>query len=266
MRYLVLAPLLLSAPAMAQSEDYQALPTASPSRTVLIGGVVDWKPNFPGSADRGRGFFPLIAVWNAGERMPVETPDESFGINFIGDDEGVSAGVALTSSPRRRRNDVGLDVRNVGFGVEVGGFAQAWVGDNLRLRGEVRQGIGGHQSQTADVAADFVLRTADDNLLVTAGPRVRWGSGGYHRRYFGVSAEEVLANGLPQFRPDSGVYAYGGVASAHVHVTRAIGVYAYGGYDRLTGDAARSPIVTSVGDRDQFSFGAGFSYRFQVTR
>jgi MipA family protein len=258
--------LAVAAPAMAQSEGDQGLPTRSPTRTVLLGGVIDWKPNFPGSSQRDGGFFPLIAVWNAGEPMPVETPDESFGINFLGDDEGVSAGVVLTGSPRRRPRDVGLDVRRVGFGVEAGGFAQAWLGDSVRLRSELRQGIGGHRALSGDVAADLVIRTPGDGLLLTAGPRVRWGSGGYHRRYFGVTAEEALATGLTAYRPGSGIYAYGAVTSAHVHVTDALGVYAYGGYDRLTGDAARSPIVRSVGDRDQFSFGVGLSYRFQVSR
>jgi MipA family protein len=272
MRALALLPLLaLAAPAWAQSDDersqdYQALPTASPTRTVLIGGVIDWKPNFPGSSQRDAGFFPLIAVWNSGGRMPVETPDESFGINFIGDDENVSAGLVLTTNPRRRSRDVGLDVRRVGFGVEAGGFAQAWVGDSLRLRAELRQGIGGHSALTGDLAADLVIRTPDDGVLFTAGPRVRWGSGGYHRRYFGVTAEEALANGIAAYRPGSGIYAYGMVSSAHVYVTRSLGLYAYGGYERLSGDAARSPIISAVGDRDQISFGAGLSYRFQVNR
>jgi outer membrane protein len=247
-------------PAAAQQAPERA------QRTVLIGGVIDWKPAFPGADNRNQGFFPLIAVWNDGERMPVETPDESFGINFIGDDEGISAGVALTNSPRRRSQDVALALEPVGFGIEVGGFAQAWVGDTLRLRGELRHGIGGHDALTGELAADVVIRTPDDQLLVTAGPRLRWASGGYTRSYFGVSTAEALATGLAAYRPDGGIHAYGAVVSAHVHVTDAIGIYSYGGYDRLTSDAARSPIVRSIGDRDQFSFGVGMSYRFSFNR
>ncbi len=264
MRFTLLAATLFAVaatpPATAQESEQPR------TRTVLLGGVIDWRPAFPGADSRDMGFFPLIAVWNEGERMPVETPDESFGVNFIGDDEGVSAGVAATFSPRRRPRDVGLDVRKVGFGVEAGAFTQAWLGEHVRLRTEVRQGIGGHDSLTADIAADLVHRSADDNVLLTAGPRLRWGSGGYNRAYFGVTADEALATGLAAFRPDAGVYAYGAVASAHVHVTPAIGLYGYAGYDRLTGDAARSPLVRAVGSRDQLSFGVGLSYRFQVNR
>jgi MipA family protein len=252
--------LCLAAPAIAQDASEEQR-----TRTVLIGGVIDWKPAFPGADGRDQGFFPLIAIWNDGERMPVETPDESLGINFIGDDEGTSAGLVLTGNPRRRARDVGLDLRNVGFGVEAGGFAQTWVGDHLRLRTEVRQGLGGHGSLTGDVAADFVYRQGDD-VHLTLGPRLRWGSAGHQRRYFGVTADEALATGLTAYRPGAGLYAYGAVASAHVHVTPNIGLYAYGGYDRLSGDAARSPIVRTVGNRDQASFGVGLSYRFQVNR
>lgn len=264
MRYALPLPFFLAtlaAPIMAQ--DTEAEPH---QRNILLGGVADWKPAFPGANNRNRGFFPLIAVWNDGERMPVETPDESFGINFLGDDEGVSGGLALSTSPRLRPRDVGLDISKVGFGIEAGGFAQAWVNDNLRLRAELRQGIGGHDALTGEVAADLVYRTPGDNLLLTAGPRLRWASGGYHRSYFGVTAAEALATGLAAYRPQGGLYAYGAVASAHVHVTDAIGIYGYGGYDRLTGDAARSPIVRAVGSRDQFSFGVGLSYRFSVNR
>ena len=257
---------------LALSLSLMAMPAAAqenappPQRNILIGGVIDWRPAFPGADNRDTGFFPLIAVWNDNERMPVETPDESFGVNFIGDDEGTSAGVAVTFSPRRRPRDVGLAVSKVGFGVEAGGFAQAWVGENLRLRSELRQGIGGHEALTGDVAADFVYRTANDDVLLTAGPRLRWGSAGFTRAYFGVTAEEALATGLAAYRPGSGVYAYGATASAHIHVTDAIGIYAYAGYDRLTGDAARSPIVRAVGSRSQTSFGVGLSYRFSVDR
>jgi MipA family protein len=248
-------------PAAAQEE-----PAEPRTRTVLLGGVINWKPAFPGADNRSRGFFPLIAVWNEGEPMPAETPDESFGINFIGDDEGVSAGVALTASPRRRARDTGIALDTVGFGLEAGGFAQAWIGDTVRLRAEVRQGIGGHEALTSDLAADLVIRTPNDNVMLTAGPRLRWGSGGYTRTYFGVSTTEALATGLSPYRPDSGIYAYGGVASAHVHITDAIGLYTYGGYERLTGDAARSPIVRSIGNRNQLSVGIGLSYRFSVDR
>ncbi len=255
---------LAGVPAAAQDSPRDQ--SAQRQRTVLVGGVIDWKPAFPGADSRNMGFFPLIAVWNDGERMPVETPDESFGINFIGDDESVSAGIALTTSPRRRPRDTGLALDKVGFGVEAGGFAQAWVGDTLRLRGELRQGIGGHGALTGELAADVVIRTPDDNVTLTAGPRLRWASAGYNRTYFGVTAAEALATGLTAYRPGAGIHAYGAVASAHVHVTDAIGIYGYGGYDRLSGDAARSPVVRVIGSRDQFSFGLGLSYRFFVDR
>lgn len=258
------AALLMATPVLAQDA------ADAPRRTVLIGGVIDFKPAFPGADNRNIGFFPLIAVWNDGEPMPVETPDESFGINFIGDDEATSAGIALTASPRRRARDLPAalspSLSTVGFGVEAGGFVQSWVGNTLRLRAELRQGIGGHDALTGDVAADLVVRTPDDGLILTVGPRARWGSGGFTRAYFGVTAAEALATGLAAYRPGSGLYAYGLVSSAHVHVTPSIGVYGYAGYDRLTGDAARSPVVTSIGNRDQLSFGLGLSYRFSVSR
>ena len=51
-------------------------------------------------------------------------------------------------------------------------------------------------------------------------------------------------------------------ASTLFQFTRNWGVLLYGKYDRLTGDAADSPIVLTYGSRDQFSFGGALIYTF----
>jgi outer membrane protein len=38
----------------------------------------------------------------------------------------------------------------------------------------------------------------------------------------------------------------------------------YLGYDRLAGDAADSPLVRTIGSRDQFSGGAGLFIEFTI--
>ena len=92
--------------------------------------------------------------------------------------------------------------------------------------------------------------------------RVRWGSAKYNRAYFGVAAPG-LGPVLPAYQPGSGIYAVGAVAGIHLPVGQRLGLFSYAGYDRLTGAAARSPIV-KAGSQDQFSAGLALTYRFSI--
>ena len=95
---------------------------------------------------------------------------------------------------------------------------------------------------------------------------MRWGSARFHRAYFGVEPANVVPSGLPAYDPGSGVYAYGLTAGAYYSFDKHWGLYGFAGYDRLTGDAARSPVVTLAGDRNQLSAGLAATYRFKVRR
>jgi outer membrane protein len=43
-------------------------------------------------------------------------------------------------------------------------------------------------------------------------------------------------------------------------------VFGYGRYERMVGDAAKSPIVRDLGSRNQLSGGLGISYTFIMKR
>ena len=49
-------------------------------------------------------------------------------------------------------------------------------------------------------------------------------------------------------------------------ITSHWGVFGYARYERLIGDAAKSPIVRRFGSRDQLSAGLGLSYTFTIKR
>ena len=44
------------------------------------------------------------------------------------------------------------------------------------------------------------------------------------------------------------------------------GLFGYARYERLVGDAAKSPIVRELGSRNQLSGGLGLSYTFNIKR
>ncbi len=253
--------------ASAQSDNGKVAEASDkPDMFILVGGGIESRPKFPGAASNSFGFKPEIEIWREGEAFPVETPDEGKGFALIGTRGQTSFGPVFGFPQRRKGSDVAAGFSDVGFGLEVGGFVESYVTPAIRLRAELKQAIGAHNSLTGDIAADFVLRGKDENIVATIGPRVRWGSAKYTRTFFGVSAAESLASGLQAYQPSGGIYAFGVVGGAHVRLDKNWGLYAYAGYDRLTGDAASSPIVTNLGDRNQATAGLLLTRRFRIKR
>ena len=250
----VAALIAVPAPAEAQADE-------SSGRKVMIGVGVQAKPRYPGADSSRIAFLPLVDVWRNGEPMTAESPDEAAGFALVGKRSGrFAAGPAIGFAPTRGANDIpGLP--KVGFGVEAGGFAEVWPIAPLRLRAELRQGIGAHKALTGDLAADLVWRRGNEGAMFTAGPRLRWGSGKYNRAYFGVAAPGTAA--LVPYDPDAGIYAVGAAAGLRLPLGRVFGLYGYAGYDRLTRRAANSPIVTAVSP-DQLSGGVALTYRFGI--
>jgi len=228
----------------------------APRRTrVALGPQV--APRYPG-ADRYsvRPFFDLSRA-EGDDPFAFEAPDESTGFALLRDAR-LQAGPSLGFEGARRRRDTDGALPRVGFTVEAGGFVQYQLTDAVRLRGEARQGIGGHRGLVGVVGADYVARDGDDWLL-SLGPRLTLANGRYQRAYFGVPAP---AAGLPAYRPGGGVQAVGATAGALRQLTPRWGLYGYAKYDRLVGDAGDSPVVRRYGARDQLSGGLALSYTF----
>ena len=248
-----------AAPAAAQDSDRRDI-------NVTAGAGPAWTPAYPGARKSSLGLYPRAQVWYEGDPVAIEAPDEGFDVGLIGQRDRFAVGVVGNFAPRRDPDDVGAPVRKVGFGVEAGGFVEGWAGRHLRLRGEVRHGIGGHNALTADARADLVLRGKDSRLIATIGPRVRWSSAKYARAFFGTDAAEAAATGGTVDRPGAGIHAVGLVGGVQVPLTRRLGVYGFAGYDRLTGDAADSRFIARYGDRDQWMAGAALTWSFVIRR
>jgi len=246
--------LLAAAPAAAQESDNWLL---------TLGGGARVDPKYPGADEYGVGPMPIFGLRRQGAPLPFEAPDEGAGFGFLSDESPFDFGPAIQFQSKRQEEDVGAPVGDVGFTVEVGGFAQVHLSDHFRLRAEARRGVGGHDGWIGDLSADFVMRDRD-SYVFSIGPRVRLSDDRYQNAYFGVTPPVSAATGLPVFDADGGVHAIGVVAGLTHMFGRNWGVYGYAGYDRLVGDAADSPIVRAFGSRDQYSAGLGLFYSFDV--
>lgn len=245
----------IPSPAFAQDEDDYRV-------RIGLGGQI--QPKFIGSDEtqiRPLFDFDLARGTNP---FPFEAPDDAFGIALVSEG-GFKAGPAANIQSKRKESDVGAPVGRVGTTIEIGGFAEYQVSDSFRLRADVRKGLGGHDGVIGSLGADFVARDGD-KYVFSIGPRVLASNGRFQRAYFGVDSEAALATGLPVYRPKSGIHAIGAASGLSYQFNNRFGMFGYARYERLVGDAAKSPIIRELGSRNQLSGGVGLSYTFNIKR
>jgi outer membrane protein len=112
----------------------------------------------------------------------------------------------------------------------------------------------------AEVTADLAMAVpigAGGYASFSAG--AAWVTGEMMDDLFGVTPAQAAASMFPAYDPDGGLRAYRFGATAFRPVWGNWNGLVSLGYDRLTGDAANSPIVET---RDQYRLGAGLLYRF----
>lgn len=250
-----LPALFLAGTAAAQSSDAAHEPRRF---RVALGPQV--KPDFPGA--KKVQILPLFdpSIARGSEPFEFEAADEGFSIALI-KSNGFEIGPVGKFEGSRRRKDVALPIDEVGFTVEAGAFAQFWLGPSIRAHGEVRKGVNGHRGVVSNLMLDYVAREGD-KWLFSLGPRVSLSDRRYQDAWFGVNSAAAARTGLAAYSPGGGIHAVGASTTALYQFDRHWGVYGYAKYDRLVGNAARSPIVRTIGSRNQLSGGVALTYTF----
>ena len=223
------------------------------------------KPKFLGSDEYRIAALPSLDIAKGDAEFDYGAPDDGLSIPLIKTGR-FSLGPSANLADGRKDKDVGVPLGRVKSTIELGGFAEVELVDDVRLRGELRKGLNGHDGLVGSVGIDKVWREGDQWLL-SLGPRVLWSDSRYQRAYFGVSPAAALATGLPAYRPGSGVHALALQGGGLTRFGRGpFGLFGIARYERLVGDAADSPVVRQLGSRNQFTAGLGLSYTFRVRR
>ena len=213
------------------------LVAAEPDLRFTIGAGVSTAPAYYGSDDYEVGPAGSFSLGYA------RVGGLTFGSLEDGEARGFSVGGAFRYLPERRAADhpelSGLN--DVDASYELG-LGAGWTEETWRLFGNLRYGLGGHESLVATVGSDAILRPSD-RLTLRAGPRIDIGSSGFNQTYFGVSDAEAGASSFDAFDAGGGIYSVGLDLEADYAVTPAWSVAAGVGYDRFVGDAADSPIL-----------------------
>jgi outer membrane protein len=255
--FVIAAAALLPAWSAASAQDSEDL-------RVRVGLGAQLRPDFIGADSSEVAPLWRINVARGTDPFKFSAPDYAFGIPIISSG-GFSIGPAANIASGRKNSDLDVPVGKVKTTIEAGAFASYQVSDSLYLRAEALKGLGGHKGVVGTIGADYIWRDGDRYVL-SIGPRVLFSNDRYQRAFFGVSPEAALASGLPAYRPGGGVHGVAAASGLSVQVDPRWGVYGFARYERLVGDAAKSPIVRELGSRNQLSGGVGLSYTFTIKR
>ena len=106
----------------------------------------------------------------------------------------------------------------------------------------------------------FPLR---QQVFVDAGVGASWVSQEFNQAYYGVTEQDSARSGLPAFSPSGGLEQMTDWLAAIYQFDK----HWFGGalvyYQRLSGSAAGSPIVTQRSNRNQITYGVGVAYAFR---
>lgn len=227
-----------------------------------LGGSGFSAPKYQGDNNNEFGFSPIISIGRAGQGARFTSRNDSASVSLL-DNGPISAGLAgRLIMPRDSGDSSDLrGMRKIKLGGEIGGFAEAYPTDWLRVRGEVRQGFRSHSGVVADLSADVFTDIAP-SLQISAGPRATWVSEKYNERYYGVSSSQAAAGGPSAYNPDGGLHSVGVGAAITWKVTENAELGSFAEYKRLTGDAADSSLVRERGSKNQFTVGVTATYKF----
>ncbi|HZP76378.1 MAG TPA: MipA/OmpV family protein [Pseudolabrys sp.] len=232
--------------------------------TVTIGAEGRVMPAFEGSDSYTLRPFPLFDIRRAGTPRRFKSPRDSWTVSFYDTEAFHIGAVGNVRLPRKESASVDLrGLGDVGWGVELGGFAEYWLSSWWRTRVELRQGVSGHHGLVSDFSTDLVLPVAP-KLVLSGGPRFSLATGGALSPYYGVSAAQSATSGLPTYSTAGGARSFGLGAQARYEFSAQWASHVYIEYDHLLGSAANSPLVTLRGSRDQVTTGIGLTYAFDI--
>ena len=192
-----------------------------------------------------------------------------FGSTQLGDPDGptqFAPGAGLRGAFRyipKREGDDELDgMTDVKAALELG-LGLHYTADAWQVYTDLRYGVIGHKGITGEAGANLIYR-APGGLVLNAGPRAEFGNSKFTNSYFGVTgAEAAPVSSFGAFNASGGIYSVGFEMGAYQPLNDNWGITGSLRYDRLRGDAARSPI-TLQGSRDQISAEIGLTRHFNL--
>ncbi len=286
MRTTIIAALLLASPTalLAQTVDPAVpAPSAAPATifdgdNITIGLGAAYLPSYEGSDNYLVTVAPLVRGSLGG--LDFETRGTGIAVDILPNANDSNVNLLLGPAARvnldRTRRIKDPVVRALGerdAAIEVGGFAGIALSgvtnpyDTLTARVDVLTDVSGEHDGTTITPSLAFSTPLSRALFVFTSVEATHASDNYAAAYFDVTPAGTVASGLPTFAADGGWKNIAFTLGANYDLdgdlaNGGLGLFLGGSYSRLLEDAARSPIVSIRGDRDQWFAAAGLTYSF----
>jgi outer membrane protein len=144
---------------------------------------------------------------------------------------------------------------------EAGGFV-GWHTGGLFLSMTGVYDISGESDGTLFYFNALYRKPITERFEMAVGAQTTWASNDYMQQYFGVSSSNAARSGLPQYDAEKGLKDAGLGLIGHYRFTKTWGVIGNVSYSRMLNDAEDSPLVSDVGDKNQYTGVVALTYTF----
>jgi outer membrane scaffolding protein for murein synthesis (MipA/OmpV family) len=245
-------------------------PIAVDNERQIVGGAIGAAPDYMGSKNYrfvGAPFFKFT-FW--GQRY-IQLVGTELQLNLL-DEPVFRAGFSLQYQPGRDDNvedKVVKKLRKIDDTAMAGGFVGAQFIDKDQPRNRFSVFFDGvtdidskNNGFTLTLSARYWHMIPDTPIDVTLGMSTSYGDDHWMQTYFGIDQDNHIRSGLPVFTAASGIKDFTVSPGVVYYLSKEWLVGAGVRYQRLFGDAAKSPVVEDRGDANQVVAGIAVGYMF----
>lgn len=234
---------------MAQSQ-----PADDSAWEVSLGAGAMYHPDYEGSDDYEVEGTPLLMV-NYRDIIILRGGGLMIdAVQLTGSElaENLSFGPMVKYDLGRERDDntVLWNLTEIEKGMGAGVFAEYELGAVKFALTAVRDIDSRHEGTLAELKIGY-QRALGSRLHGEIGIAASWADDEYTQSYFGISAQDAQASGVPEYTAKGGVKDAGVNASLHYLINEHWRITGMLAYRRLLGDAADSPLVEDEGSQNQ---------------
>ncbi|MBA3032190.1 MAG: MipA/OmpV family protein [Rhodocyclaceae bacterium] len=254
--------LLITVASAATAEDM--LPTGREGLHGSIGLGVGMRPAYEGADERKTRLTPNINLYY-GDTFFLTGMTAGANLWKHTTTQGLSIYAGPLLALRRGRDaddhDALTGLGDIDRSLDAGGFVR-FRKDGWQARADVRKDVtNGDGGTTVNLSAGYGMPVAQ-NLRLRANLDAAWASAAYMNTFYGIDATQSANSGIAQYTAESGFKHVGASLAADYAISREWGGFATVRATRLIGDAADSPIVATLGSKNQVAATVGIKYHF----